>query len=210
MIHLIPAPEAADGESQRAPSSSGLSAGDFDHFVREYHQRLLTISSRLLRCPEDAADALQDALLSAWFARRSFNGRSTVYTWLYRILKNSCLMKIRNRSTGKRQLERQAVHLDSSTQAELLQYRATVDSVECSEDGQLLKVKIDQLPAMYRQILLLREIEQLSTAEIASRLSISPSNVKTRLCRARAELRQSLSRLDFLHSAQVLPRRVGR
>lgn len=117
MLHRIPARKFPDGELQRAPSSNGLSSGDLDHFVREYHQRLLTISSWLLRCPEDAADALQDALLSAWFARRSFNGRSTVYTWLYRILKNSCLMKIRNRSTGKRQLERQAVRLDSSTQA---------------------------------------------------------------------------------------------
>ena len=193
MLHLKPAPEAADADSHTAPSSSGLSAADFDHFVREYHERLLSISVRLLRSADDAADALQDALLSAWLARNSFHGQSTVYTWLYRIVKNSCLMKIRSQSAGNRVIERRAVPLDPSSHLDPVVYRQFADSVELAEEHQLLRLKIDQLPTKYRQIVWLREIEQLSTSETASLLSVTPTIVKTRLCRARAELRQLLA-----------------
>lgn len=193
MLHLNPAPELADGDMCTAASSSGLTAVDFDHFVREYHERLLAVSTRILRSPHDAADALQDALLSAWLARNSFHGQSTVYTWLYRIVKNSCLMKIRSQSARNRQIERRAVALDPSSQIGPVVYQRFADSVELAEERQLLRLKIDQLPTMYRQIVWLREIEQLSTSETASLLSVTPTIVKTRLCRARAELRQLLA-----------------
>jgi RNA polymerase sigma-70 factor (ECF subfamily) len=192
MLHLNPAPDATDGAARSASPCSGLSSTDFDHFVREYHERLLAISMRLLRSRDDAADALQDALLSAWLARHSFRGQSTVYTWLYRIVKNSCLMKIRSQSAGSRQIERRAVPLDLSTQGGSPAYQRFVDSLEIAEEHQLLKLKIDQLPTKYRQIVWLREIEQLSTSETALRLAVTPTLVKTRLCRARAELRELL------------------
>jgi RNA polymerase sigma-70 factor (ECF subfamily) len=192
MLHLNPAPDATDGAACSASSCSGLSAADFDHFVREHHERLLAISMRLLRSPDDAADALQDALLSAWLARHSFHGQSTVYTWLYRIVKNSCLMKIRSQSAGCRRIERRAVPLDPSLQCGSLSCQRSVDSLETAEERQLLRLKIDQLPTKSRQIVWLREIEQLSTSETALRLAVTPTIVKTRLCRARAELRELL------------------
>jgi RNA polymerase sigma-70 factor (ECF subfamily) len=192
MLHLNPAHESDDATCC-APPGGGLSSAVFEHFVREYHERLLGISVRMLRSAEDAADVLQDALLSAWLARHSFQGQSTVYTWLYRIVKNSCLMKIRSLSAGKRVFERRAVPLDTSSQVNHISRGASDDSVELAERDHLLRLKIEQLPPTFRQILLLREIEQLSTAETAARLSVSPSVVKTRLCRARAELRQLLA-----------------
>ncbi len=207
MLHLKPVPEAADPDSHTAPSSSGLSAADFDHFVREYHERLLSISVRLLRSADDAADALQDALLSAWLARNSFHGQSTVYTWLYRIVKNSCLMKIRSQSARNRQIERRTVPLESSLYGGSLAYQIFEDVVELAEEHQLLKLKIDQLPTKYRQIVWLREIEQLSTSETASFLSVTPTIVKTRLCRARAELRQLLDGRKMLSCVQNQPSR---
>jgi len=188
MLHLNPAHEVVDNTKCSASPCGGLSAEDFEYFVREYHERLFALSVRLLRAPEDAADALQDALLSAWLARHSFQGQSTVYTWLYRVVRNSCLMKIRSQSAGNRRIEKHAVPLDSSQAGQRF-----ADSVELAEEDRLLRLKIEQLPLTYRQILVLREIEQLSTAETAARLSISLSIVKTRLCRARAELRQLLA-----------------
>ena len=190
MPHLNPASDIVQKESCSASARGGLSVSDFEHFVREYHDRLLALSTRMLRSRDDAADALQDALLSAWLGRHTFQGQSTVYTWLYRVVRNACLMKIRSQSAAIRQIERCAVPLEASSQNFQAAGQPLADSVELAEDDRLLKSKLEQLPAKYRQILVLRELEQLSTAETAARLSLSPSIVKTRLCRARAELRQ--------------------
>lgn len=189
MPHLNPAPDVVEKASCSVPLRCGFSAADFEHFVREYHERLLALSTRLLRSRDDAADALQDALLSAWLGRHTFQGQSTVYTWLYRVVRNCCLMKIRSQSAAIRQIERCAVPLHASSQNFPAASQPFADSAELAEEDRLLRLKLEQLPAKYRQILVLRELEQLSTAETAARLSVSPSIVKTRLCRARAELR---------------------
>ena len=67
----------------------------YEQLVREYTPRLLAIARRMMRNEEDAADAVQDALLSAYQALDSFESKSSVSTWLHRIVVNACLMKIR-------------------------------------------------------------------------------------------------------------------
>ncbi|MGE3775677.1 MAG: RNA polymerase sigma factor, partial [Pirellulaceae bacterium] len=74
-----------------------LSLRDCEELARDYADRLFSVARRFLHDEEDAADAVQDAFLAAWNARHTFQGESTVYTWLYRIVVNVCLMKVRAR-----------------------------------------------------------------------------------------------------------------
>ena len=98
--HVAASHRLADSVPYAATGRSGtqvcLSLQDFEVFVQDYTDRLLAVARRFLPCEEDAADAVQDAFLSALMARHTFQGDSTVYTWLYRIVVNVCLMKLRS------------------------------------------------------------------------------------------------------------------
>ena len=181
-------------ESQR--DSATLSPCDFDIFVRAYAGRLLTVARRFLRHDEHAADAVQDALLSAFATRDKFRGNSTVYTWLYRIVVNTCLMNIRSRPRAT------AVSLDELLPAfdeqgrhakPIVDFSHRVENrLECEETRAAVRACIDQLPDHYRMILLLRDIEEFTTEQTAELLDLSRVAVKTRLHRARQALRTLL------------------
>ena len=181
-------------ESQR--DSTTLSPCDFDIFVREYAGRLLAVARRFLRHDENAADAVQDALLSAFLSRDKFRGNSTVYTWLYRIVVNACLMKIRARPRAT------TVSLDELLPAFDEQGRhakpivdfghRVEDRLEREETRAAVRACIDQLPDDYRMIVLLRDIEEFTTEQTAELLDLSRVAVKTRLHRARQLLRTLL------------------
>jgi RNA polymerase sigma-70 factor (ECF subfamily) len=176
-----------------AEREGALSRSDFETFVREYSNRLQAVARRLLRSEHDAADALQDAYLSAFRSRHRFCGNSTVYTWLYRIVVNTCLMKIRARTQPS------TVSLsDLSTShgydeccPDVIAIAAGTASaeIEAQETHTALRCCIDRLSDSCRTVLTLRCIEGFSTDETASLLNLSRSVVKTRLHRARAALR---------------------
>jgi len=176
--------------------SATISPRDFEAFVREYTGRLLAVARRLLRSEEDAADAVQDGLLSAFASRHTFRGNSTVYTWLYRIVVNACLMKIRSRPQAT------TVSLDGlqPTFDDRGQHCHPVSvwnekagsRLEREETRAAVRACIDQLPDDYRTIVLLRDIEQFNTDQTAELLDLSRVAVKTRLHRARQALRTLL------------------
>ncbi len=165
---LIPSVALADSAA-RADTQGCLSPRDFEVFVNDYADRLLLVARRYLCCEEDAADAVQDALLCAFRSLSTFQSRSTVYTWLYRIVVNRCLMKIRSRPRDM------MVSFD--------EWLPTCDdggchrhplmaggeraehSLERDELCAAVRAGIDSLPADYRTILLLRDIEQFDTGE---------------------------------------------
>ncbi len=178
-----------------------LRARDSDAFellLRTYAGRLLRVARRFLPMEEDARDALQDAFLSAYRFIDRFEAGSRLSTWLHRIVVNSCLMKLRTRRR----------HPEEGIDALLPQFKPDghqlVDSVDWSEsaEGMVHRVQlcrrvraaIDELPDTYRVVLLMREIEELSTEETADALGLTPNAVKIRLHRARQALRTILDR----------------
>jgi len=178
---------------------SGLRAGDsgaFEQLVRENAGRLLAVARRILCNEEDAQDALQDAFLSAFKAVGAFEGGSKISTWLHRIVVNASLMKLRKAS------RRNEVSVDDllpkfqedGHQADpAVEWRASPsETAESEETRRLVRGAIDQLPDIYRTVLLLRDIEGLDTEETARMLELNINTVKVRLHRARQALRALL------------------
>jgi len=164
--------------------------------VRKYGGRMLAVARRFLRCEEDSADAVQDAFLSAFRSLEHFEENSSLGTWLHRIVVNSCLMKLRTQS------RRRAVPIDDllPTFDETGHHTRPVRPWEeqpllrltREETRAQVRAFIDRLPEHYREVLLLRDIEELDTDQTAQQLGITPGAVKTRLHRARQALRTLL------------------
>jgi RNA polymerase sigma-70 factor (ECF subfamily) len=178
---------------------SGLRAGDetvCDQFVRQNTSWMLALARRFLRNEEDAADAVQDAWLSAFKAMDRFAGMSSVATWLHRIVVNTCLMKVRSKSRGKScSIEVLLPSFDDTGHhAEPVARwpESAFESFMSAENRAQVHECIDQLPEDYRAVLVLRDIEEFSTDQTAAVLDINPGAVKTRLHRARQALRALL------------------
>jgi len=167
----------------------------YDEVVHRFGPRMLSVARRLLSNEQDAQDAVQDAFLSAFRSINSFQGDAKLATWLHRIVVNAALMKLRS----KRRKPESAIddlmpkyNEDGHRQASG-DWRVTHDTaVQTSEIREQVLHAIDQLPELYREILLLRDIEELSTDETAQQLGITEGAVKTRLHRARLALRELL------------------
>jgi RNA polymerase sigma-70 factor (ECF subfamily) len=178
---------------------AGLRAGDeraFEALVRTHAARLLSVARRFLRSEDDAQDAVQDAFLSAFKAIDTFQGGARVSTWLHRIVVNASLMKLRSRRRKPEepiddllpQFIEDGHHLRRPTG---WQERADV-LVERREVRERVRECMDRLPESYRLVMILRDVEDLDTAETARLLGIEEGAVKTRLHRARQALRALL------------------
>jgi RNA polymerase sigma-70 factor (ECF subfamily) len=154
---------------------------------------MLSVARRYLRCEQDAADAVQDAFISAFQGIEGFAGTSRLSSWLHRIVVNACLMKLRAQSR-KHELPfgDDLPSFDSLGHhvRPVAQWSPEGLSDACaSELKSHIRACIDQLPDSYRTVLMLRDIEERDTEETAMLLGESPANVKTRLHRARQTLR---------------------
>lgn len=167
-----------------------------EEFVRRYCGRMLVTARRFLHNEADCHDAVQEAFISAFQAIDSFEGNSKLGTWLHRILVNVCLMKLRSQSRRHEvSIEELLPGFDRSGhhQQSVPRWRQPAEQqLQSRETQALVRRCIDQLPDDYRGVLLLRDIEELSTEETASILAITPGAVKTRLHRARQALRTLL------------------
>jgi RNA polymerase sigma-70 factor (ECF subfamily) len=194
MLDVTPRPTGDDGFVRR------LRAGDevaFEALVRREGPRLLAVARRLLRSEDDARDAVQDAFVSALRSLPGFSGRCQVSTWLHRITVNAALMKLRTR---RRKPEDPIEDLlprfleDGHHARHPHEWRDTAEALLAShEDREFVRAAIDRLPESYRTVLLLRDIEELDTAEAAEALGVSDNVVKVRLHRARQALRTLLA-----------------
>lgn len=193
--HAAEAPTAADEAALLARLKAGEEAA-FEVLVRTYGPRLLVIARRYFPEEADANDALQDAFLSAFKGLPRFEGASRLGTWLHRITVNACLMKLRSRR------RRPETNIDDLLPEFLSDgHRKNPGGpwkpieqtgIERAEVRSLVRSMIDQLPDQYRDVLILRDVENLDTEEAAEVLGISPNAVKTRLHRARQALRTLL------------------
>ena len=187
-----------DLEFDEAELLQALRAGEepaYERFVRRYGSTMLAVARRFLRCDEDAADAVQEGFASAFRSIRGFTGDSRIGTWLHRIVVNACLMKLRAaKSRPAVSIEGLLPTFDNTGHhaSRMCDWNVPSDRLEADELRATVRRCIDDLPESYRVVLLLRDIEELNTAETAERLNISEAAVKVRLHRARQALRTLL------------------
>jgi RNA polymerase sigma-70 factor (ECF subfamily) len=189
-----PPPAPDEGALVRALRDGDAAA--YEEFVRKFCEPMLAVAGRVLRHDEDARDAVQDAFLNAYKAIGRFDGRSSLNTWLHRIVVNAALMKLRSRRRKpERTIEDLLPHFTDDEHQIDPPARWTdrlADDVFRRELRDMVRAAIDRLPEIYRTVLLLRDIEQLDTDETARLLGTSLAVVKTRLHRARQALRTLL------------------
>ncbi len=175
-----------------------LRAGDpaaFAQLVEANQRNIYNLALRMLNNPQEAEDVLQETFLSAYKALPSFEGRSSLSTWLYRIASNASLMRLRRKQPESTSIDepleleegdslpRQFVDWSSVPEDELLD----------EESRRVMDEAVAELPEGLRIVFILRDIEGLSTEEAGEALELSESAVKTRLHRARLALREKLS-----------------
>ena len=178
---------------------AGLQAGEedaFEELVRAQTPALLRTARRFLRSEEDARDAVQDAFVSLFKSISKFESNSQLATWLHRIVINCCLMKLRTwRRHPEEDIERLLPRFrDDGRQAEpsVLWTESGETILQRAELRKIVRYSIDHLPDRYRVVLLLRDIEEVTTEEAARLLDVTPTAVKVRLHRARQALRALL------------------
>ena len=164
--------------------------------VRKYERQIFRIAQHITQNREDAEDVMQDAFLKAYEKLDQFQGNSKFYTWLVRIAVNESLMRLRKRRTGK------MVSIDDEIQTE--EGSVPRDFADWAPDPEqnynqaeladILRKTIQGLPPGFRVVFVLRDVEGLSTEETAETLGLSIPAVKSRLLRARLQLRERLSR----------------
>lgn len=171
-------------------------AAAYEELVRELSPRMFAVARRMMGNEEDAADALQDAFVSAFKAIAGFDGRSRLSTWTHRVVVNACLMKLRKaKRRGEKSIEAFLPKFQDNghaANAPRTWEHSPGGDAHRVELRRIVREKIDELPEAYRTVLLLRDIEQVDTEEAAEMLGESVSAVKTRLHRARLALRELL------------------
>jgi len=153
------------------------------------------LSYKILRHEDDAAEALQDAFLSAYRGLHAFQFSATFSTWLYRIATNASLMKYRKRRDNLVSLEQSQSQNQDAEPLQLPDWTAQPpEQLLTSETREVMEEGIQRLPEELRTVFVLRDIEGLSNAEVADVLDLSVAAVKSRLHRARIALRERLNR----------------
>ena len=169
----------------------------FEALVNRYEGKVYRLSMRMLRNQEDAEDALQEAFLQVYRGLKSFEGRSTFSTWLFRLATNVCLMKIRHRETEPAKLLPLEDYLPQHEDGEHPQIQKWPERPEDvllnKESREKMLEALEELPAEYRAVFILRDVEGLSNVEAGETLGISVAAVKSRLHRARLTLRGMLA-----------------
>lgn len=162
----------------------------FEIIMRRYNQRLYRVARAILKDEDEAEDVMQQAYVNAYVHLEQFAGQAAFSTWLTKIAVYEALARSRRRNTvalhaGFESGEDTMTHIQTTAPDPEHQAFAT-------ELKRLLEAAVDELPEHHRVVFTLRDIEGLSTAETAECLGISEENVKTRLHRARALLRDDL------------------
>ena len=183
-----------------AALAAGVKAGDeraFETLIRTQGGRLLATARRILGNDDEAREAVHEGFISAYRARGQFQAHSKLSTWLHRIVVNAALQKLRVR---KRRAEDAIEDLlprflpnGDHTERFVAWTESPEDTVARRETTEFVREAIDQLPESYRTVLLLRDIEGLTTEESAAALQTTANAVKIRLHRARMALRTILA-----------------
>lgn len=168
-------------------------AGDAEAFgllVRRHRDRLYAVALRTTSDPEEAADALQDALVSAYRRAASFRGEAAVTTWLHRIVVNACLDRMRRRRS------RPTVPIpDGDPETGWGELRDPRDEIDRLELRHEIDKALAALPVEQRAAIVLVDVEGLPVADAARVLGVAEGTIKSRCSRGRARLALALAEL---------------
>jgi RNA polymerase sigma-70 factor (ECF subfamily) len=169
----------------------------FGELVRRYEGKIFRLANHITQNREDAEDVLQETFMKAYEHLEQFKGDSKFYTWIVRIAVNQALMKLRRRKTDKSvSLDEQIDTGEDTVVREIAAWGEDPEQRFSREElGEILDGAIDSLEPPYRSVFVLRDVEDLSTEETAEALGLSVPAVKSRLLRARLQLREKLTRL---------------
>lgn len=184
-------------------------AGDdtaFTELLSRYERKIYRLAKNITQNDEDAEDVMQEAFLKAYSHLDSFQGNSKFYTWIVRIAVNESLMKLRKRKSDKLvSLDEQVDTGEDMVPREIAVWEDNPEAQYSQEELRgILDKSVESLAPIFRSVFVLRDIEDLSTEETSEALGISIPAVKSRLLRARLQLRERLTRFFRRMGGNVL------
>ena len=196
MSAMSSSPIEIDDEGAIVAQARLGNATAFNELLRRYERKIFRLAMHITQNREDAEDVLQESFLKAYEHLDQFQGQSKFYTWIVRIAVNQALMKLRKRKTDR------SVSLDETIDTgedtigrEIAAWDENPEQQYSREElNRILTGAIDGLAPIYRAVFVLRDIDGLSTEEAAEALDLSVPAVKSRLLRARLQLREKLNR----------------
>src|ERR1700678_514727 len=183
-------------EAEQIEKARSGDARAFSDLIGKYERKIFRLAQHITQNREDAEDVLQETFLKAYEHLDQFQGNSKFYTWIVRIAVNQALMKLRRRKADR------SVSLDETIDTgednivrEIAAWGEDPEERFSREElGEILDSAVKGLETPYRSVFVLRDIEELSTEETANALGLSIPAVKSRLLRARLQLRENLTR----------------
>ena len=193
--HRLPSSIVREDEHLLVSAAKKGDAAAFEELVNRYEDKIFRLTRNITGNREDAEDAMQDAFLKAYSHLQDFHGDSRFYTWLVRIAANESLMRLRKRRPNQFSLDEPVEGDTDLMPRELEDWGPSPEQGYAQAELQgILSEFIEQLDPEFRIVLVLRDLEELSTQETAEALGISVPAVKSRLLRARLKLREKLNR----------------
>jgi RNA polymerase sigma-70 factor (ECF subfamily) len=188
--------EPTSDEAALVAAAKAGDIGAFEELVKRYDRNVFRIANHITQNREDAEDVVQDAFLKAYTNLGQFQGQSKFYTWLVRIAVNEALMRLRRRRPERMvSLDEDIKTDEDSMPREVADWSPNPEQqYNQAELKDILGKTIQGLPAGFRTVFVLRDVEGLSTEETAEALDLSVPAVKSRLLRARLQLRERLSK----------------
>ncbi len=186
----------ASSELALVEAARGGDVNAFEQLVKRYDRNVFRIAQHITQNREDAEDVVQDAFLKAYTNLENFQGQSKFYTWLVRIAVNESLMRLRKRRTDRTVSLDEDIETEEDTMPrEVADWSPNPEQLYTQgELKDILSRTINGLPPSFRTVFVLRDVEGLSTEEAAEALELSVPAVKSRLLRARLQLRERLNK----------------
>ena len=190
------AAETVFDESSLVARARAGDAGAFNQLVNHYSRKIYRLAKHITQSNEDAEDVLQETFMKAFEHLGDFQGQSKFYTWIVRIAVNESLMKLRKRKSDRTVPLDEPIDTGEDTVVrEIAVWEENPEQKYSREElGSILDEAVQSLKPVFRTVFVLRDIEEMSTEETAQALGISVPAVKSRLLRARLQLREKLSR----------------
>jgi len=206
-IHEAQSTPVETDEALVASAKTGDTAA-FERLIQRHYRFCLAKAYTILRNQGDAEDEVQNACAKAWQHLRQFQGEGSFGGWLSRIVSNQCLMRIRERKGASMISVDEVFNSEGSFRLEVIDQRALPeDRLGDEEVSSMLNREINRVPALLREALIMRDLQQCTMRDIAVHLGISVPAAKSRLMRARLELKLRLMKQHGEQGCCVLLRR---
>jgi RNA polymerase sigma-70 factor (ECF subfamily) len=195
-MSAMSSPIQVDDEAAVVAQARTGDAKAFNELLQRYERKIFRLALHITQNREDAEDVLQETFLKAYQHLDQFQGQSKFYTWIVRIAVNQALMKLRKRKSDRSVSLDETIDTGEDTVArEIAAWDENPEEQYGREElNQILTSAVDGLTPIYRAVFVLRDVDGLSTEETAEALELSVPAVKSRLLRARLQLRDKLTR----------------